>query len=173
MKFDGDVSVTLHLDGSAQTVPAMPVNLLTYQEIVTERFAKTCEEKRDRYNKSLLVKKNGTRSNPVKPFYGEKDPTEQKRIDNSRGGLENYHPQDLYKYSIGTNQGLVDVLRQIHGDIDLENDQVPDRYFFINCSDVQMFNRIIKVIYGYHDVISTNGSVDLSFCFLHILCVTT
>ena len=137
------ISTRLRYDNEGNLVPAMPVNVLLQQKIMLIEFDNVCGEPLA-MSDTALVTQYAVTSNPLKPFVGTSNPALQERLNESLDGLKNFFPAKLLPFNIGSNRGLLHVLRLIHEENDLLTAEGPGRYLVINC-DSNIFNRILKV----------------------------
>lgn len=80
---------------------------------------------------------------PLKPIG--KDEDEKKRLRQSRDGMRNLLPQGLIRENIGSNFGLMRILRAFYEDRQMHIPGECQRYYVLNL-DINIFNRTLKVI---------------------------
>lgn len=143
--YDGPaVSRTLvHVNG--QLLSAMPPLHAPLEEVVirTTQASVRCVPGQPpmRFIDSLVRKFNVCSIPPKICPTSINDPVLRARLDLSRDGLHRTLPWDIWKYNIGSNTGLVDVIRQY---CELTNLVDSDKYH-VWLVDVNIYSRIYKV----------------------------
>ena len=148
IKFEPRDGVTIDIgirrnDDDGEVIPAMPKNIFNTLRACVERFEKTIRGPKQIFRKALCTKL-AVNSNPIKPFVGDTDPDTQAYLDRHEDGLTNFYPDKLMKTNIGSNLGLLKVLRDYCEVRMLHVDNMQTEYHFLNC-DVNIYARTLRV----------------------------
>ena len=126
--------------------PAMPFNLFASDHI--EAVTKDCVSgyRKDRHNFhsksiSVLTKVNTI---PPKPCVKDgKEPHKKSKILSSGKALDTFHPEALLADNIGSNEGLMQILRNMYDDF--KKRPKSERRLQILVMDVNIYKRVVKV----------------------------
>lgn len=132
-----------HVDTVIQGQPGMPQELFARDVTsqVLERTSSICAHRWNYLNVSV-VKEFKVNNVPLKPDADpHRDPELYAKLAMCRDGLTGFHPTNMLDENVGSNRGLLQVLKKIQADYDAENDL---HFRFLTC-DVNIFTRIIKV----------------------------
>ena len=139
--YDGP-PVDTHMSIQGQQ-PGMPQELFARDVTsqVLDRCGKICAH-RWNYLKPSIVREFKVNNVPLKPDADpHRDPELYAKLAMCRDGLTGFHPTNMLDENVGSNRGLLQVLKKIQADYDAENDL---KFRFLTC-DVNIFSRIIKV----------------------------
>jgi hypothetical protein len=136
-------------------VPAMPTRLLQHMPSVMVALQYIKDEGWSYYDKSL-VKKYDVRNIPLK-INTKAYPELATTINSYR--LRNVHPTKLDEINIGSNRGLICILKQLHDEHKMGAQTGSSRYVSLNV-DENIFWRVLKV----HQCVV----VFMLPCFVHI-----
>ena len=67
--------------------------------------------------------------------------------------LHNFYPKGLLPHNIGSNEGLAKVMRVLMQDMGLEPPGAPPTKYTAMLSDINIFDRVIKVTHTPHETI--------------------
>lgn len=137
---DPSLSDRVVLDQNHRVVPAMPNNILLYQEAVYQSLQFFVERGYRQYDNSLVVRYD-VRNIPLK--IDTKRFPDMKRIVDSYG-FDNVRPVDLLDINIGSNRGLIAIIRGLYDDRKMGLEDQCDRYTTLNV-DENIFWRVLKV----------------------------
>jgi len=141
------VSIEVVYDAeSGNVVPAMPSNILDYKNEVnnsiTQYYRSDCS-----FFLESMVYIYSIHSIPltidVKKFPEMKD-----QITSDKNSTKYIHPSNLVKQNIGSNRGLLSILRKFQEDHKMQYDNVCDNYQTLNV-DENIYFRILKVYSCY------------------------
>ena len=107
---------------------------------VVQRIEKEFTAKWKQFDCSL-VQQFRVRNVPLKPSLKRVPDALRQVLMESRDGLKTFHPHEISPHNVGSNRGLLLILKQMS-----EERQLSDRRIRIVCCDCNIFNRIIKVI---------------------------
>lgn len=139
------IDTTLRIDDDGDVFPAMPDDIMSTLPDCARKFERVLRSRHLKYATSLCTIM-GVTSNPIKPHVGEANPEVQDYLDLSSDGLGNFYPDKLLKLNIGSNLGLLRVLREFYENRLLHVDGIETDYHFITC-DVNIYTRTLRVIY--------------------------
>jgi hypothetical protein len=123
-------------------VPAMPASVFCSLGHVLELF-EVSNETGQNYFDSSLVKRYNVNTVPLKPDVSATDPVLQNILNESRDGLKHFYPSHLVKHNIGSNKGLLKILRTYYEHNNMHNG-LCQKYRVLNV-DINIFVRIAKV----------------------------
>ena len=135
------LSNNLHTRGGA-IVPAMPESLSANMGSILLAMQSAMNFQGE-YHDISLVTTMDVQCVPLKPTGG--DVQLQQQLDESRDGLTNLLPHDLITENIGSNIGLMKILRQFHDDRQMHIPGRCRRYYVLNV-DINIYTRTLKVI---------------------------
>ena len=159
---DTQFDTTIAHDVEGNTVPAMPDDLFQYAPTVKAAIHWTVNNSRTYYDQSI-VKRYDVRNVPPK-IDTKRWPTMRSTIDVPHNSTRIVHPVKLLDYNIGSNNGLLDVLKEIYDQFDMGTDDC-ENYVFINV-DENIYWRILKVLlYFAIRMYVLYGRRDISFVF--------
>ena len=134
-----DLSIKRSPNGTVR--PAMPNDLLANRRSVVDGIKQVLRGSRNYYDVSL-VQKYDVRCIPLK--VNTKIHTNVAHIvDHVKNTTQIVHPVELIEHNIGSNQGLVTILRQLYEDRGMDNDTC-DKYHILNV-DENIYWRTLKV----------------------------
>jgi hypothetical protein len=129
-------------DDSGDVVPAMPSNILDYKQQVNTTITQ-CYRSNCSFFLESMVYMYSINSIPltidVKKFPNMKD-----RITSDKNSTKYIHPSNLVKQNIGSNRGLLSILRKFQEDHKMQYDKVCENYQTLNV-DENIYFRILKV----------------------------
>ena len=119
----------------------MPVKLCSKSNRdAVEELIITCENRSWRYFAGSVVKRYNVNRIPLKPEVDSKEEPELATVlDESRDGLRNFYPLDVLPENIGSNRGLLFLLR------DLFSKPLRTGHFSFLSVDCNIFVRMLKV----------------------------
>jgi hypothetical protein len=127
-----------------QIVPAMPDDF-GEQVWALKKLVKTLEEEPMDYLADSMVKKYNVTAIPLKPnVTKQEDPKFHAFLQKSKDGMADFYPDDIIKHNIGSNDGLLKILRMEYDAKKMKNDDLK-RYTVLLC-DINIFQRVLKVI---------------------------
>ena len=94
-----------------------------------------------RYSQSLVRRYNVNSIPPKADLAQDLDPEFHKRLTVSRDGLHRTLPWDLWQHNIGSNTGLIDVIKQYMASTNLETSSK----YHVWLVDLNIYSRIYKV----------------------------
>lgn len=138
---DPGVSDRVVLDQNDRVVPAMPNNILLYQEAVYQALQFFANKGYRQYDNSLVVRYD-VRNIPLK--------IDTKRFPNMKSTVDSYsfdnvRPVDLLDINIGSNRGLIAIIRGLFDERKMGLEDQCQRYTTLNV-DENIFWRVLKVI---------------------------
>lgn len=122
---------------------AMPDDIFTHYSIATVRrsLISSFAERKWFYLRNSLVKRFNVNNIPLKPVLNaESNPRLHAVLAESRDGLGQFHPNAILPQNVGSNRGLLKILKMMSDDRK-NND---DRFHFLT-ADCNIFMRIMKV----------------------------
>lgn len=127
-------------DFNGQVVPAMPDHILENRNDVMSVLQNVIDEGVEYYDNSL-VRQYDVRNIPLK--------VNVKQFPDLRHTLESFtmtdiQPLKLIKVNIGSNEGLIHIMRTIYEDNNMHQDDTCQRYVSINV-DENIYWRMLKV----------------------------
>ena len=134
-----DMSIKYSVDGSI--VPAMPNDPLVGRNTVVKGIRYILESSRNYFDQSL-VKKFDVRCIPLK-INSKLFPNLAYLVDNARNTTQIVHPVKLLEINIGSNHGLLTILRQIYEEEGMHTDTCAN-YKILN-TDENIYWRTMKV----------------------------
>ena len=145
-----DMSVKHH-DGI--DIPAMPDDILQYSSEVTAGIQRVLTSGRNYYDNSY-VKKFDSRNIPPKVDV-KVYPHLLSIINNENNKTTSVYPMELLNINIGSNEGLLRIMRKLYEDYGMDEAGVCNEYKLMNV-DENIYWRIMKVhIYPYLFVLLT------------------
>lgn len=137
------ISDNIKFDVGGSVVPAMPPDLLMCSQQVVQGLTQTLNEGFLYYDRSLVAQYD-VRSIPLK-IDGKRFPEVASTVDHDRNKMSIVFPQKLVGKNIGSNRGLISLIRQYYDDYNMSGeDGSCERYLNINV-DENIFWRILKV----------------------------
>ena len=135
-----NVTDAVNRDDQGNVVPAMPIHILQNRNSVMSVLQNVIDEGVEYYDKSL-VRQYDVRNVPLK--------IDVRRFPAMRATVESYtmndvQPLKLLKVNIGSNDGLLHILREIYVENTMHEDNKCQRYVSIN-ADENIYWRILKV----------------------------
>ena len=141
-----EIDMSIEIDDNGDLVQAMPDDLFSHQARTDEGISGIFDEGPQYYDNSL-VKKYDVASIPltidVKQF-----PEMKNQILSSKNTTQFIHPHKLVKVNIGSNRGLLSLLRSLQEDEKMHRPGMCEKYKCINV-DENIYYRILKVHYFY------------------------
>ena len=138
-----DMSIKYSPNG--QIVPAMPDDLLVGRDTVVEGIRYTLRNCRKYYERSE-VKRYDVRNIPLK-IDTKKFPHLAHIVDHDKNTTKIVHPVKLIELNIGSNHGLISILRQMYEAEGMHN-RTCARYHVLNV-DENIYWRTMKVTIGF------------------------
>lgn len=135
-----DMSVKYNDD---QVITAMPNDMFLYASKVNE-FIISLYDQGDTYLSKSLVHKYGVIDVPL-TIDVNKFPQFRPIMLNDKNNTKKIHPFKLIKQNIGSNRGLLSILRSIHDDHKMDRYRSCSRYIPLNV-DENIYYRILKVV---------------------------
>ena len=137
---DATIDVAVKYDDDHNMIPAMPPHILLNQEVV-QHTLHTVLQMGPRYYDQSLVKRYDVRNVPLK--------VDSKRFPHLADTLNSYNQRrvisdDLLDINIGSNRGLISIVRQVADDLGIIGESGCDNYVILNV-DENIFWRILKV----------------------------
>ena len=133
------VSVKHTLQGTV--LPAMPDDIMVEVDTVKASIRYILGQGMFYYDKSLVKKYNVTNI-PLKPVLPEGDPLAS-RMESGCNNMKNTVPFTMLKENIGSNLGLVTIMRRYYEEREMHNGGCHD-YHCLNV-DENIFWRVVKV----------------------------
>jgi hypothetical protein len=133
--------MTIQLDAHGDIKVAMPDDLFACGDTVKSAIQYTVDTQRHYYDSSL-VKKYDVRNVPPK-INTKVWPNLRNIIEAKHNTTKSVHPIKLIDHNIGSNQGLLAILRGIYEDAKMDSNEC-ERYMFLNV-DENIYWRIMKV----------------------------
>ena len=131
------VKMDLVYDG-AGVQSAMPPTLVgDYEELVAHISSQMSTD--SMYDTALCVEHNVSRVPPKLPDDAWIDQVDIDRMSESVDGLSRFHPMEISKHNIGSNEGLMLVLKELDAML------APGRYAVV-VADINVYMRILKVL---------------------------
>lgn len=124
-------------------VPAMPDNILSTQSDVTAAITYILQNQRQYYDNST-VRQYDVRNIPPK-IDVRNNPNLMDIVEAKHNSTHTVHPVKLLDHNIGSNAGLISVLRQIYEHNNMHIDKC-DKYMLLNV-DENIYWRILKVLF--------------------------
>lgn len=137
---DTKLSDTVVVDSNDCVVPAMPPDILMYQPSVSIALQYFLDKGYRQYDGSLVVQYD-VRNIPLK-IDTKRFPNMQPIVDSY--SFDNVRPVDLLDINIGSNRGLIAVLRGLYEDKKMGSEMDCQRYTTLNV-DENIFWRVLKV----------------------------
>lgn len=135
-------AVNLSLDiGGARGVP---YPLCSDTRVNRLQAAMRCIDGVDKYHMSSICHRYGVNRIPLKPVVPEQeDPVLHHKLQQSQDGMRLFHPHVISDINIGSNEGLLSILKTMAG----EHDALPhaQRRIRILSVDCNIYWRILKV----------------------------
>ena len=135
------LDMAIKLDQRGEVIPAMPNNVLGNQQRVTEGIQYVLSSCRSYYDVSL-VKKYDVRNIPLK-IDTKRYPNMKRVIEHKQNSTQNVHPVRLIDHNIGSNDGLISVVRGFYEAEGMNNDTCT-KYKVLNV-DENIYWRTLKV----------------------------
>jgi hypothetical protein len=139
------ISNLVQHDDEGAVIHAMPNNILDHLVECAGRFNRILFGGKTKLLDSAICTEYKVTSNPIKPYFGEADVAVQAYLDRHDDGLGNLHPDKLLKVNIGSNIGLLTVLRDYCKERMLHVSGMQTKYHILNC-DVNIYTRTLRVI---------------------------
>lgn len=151
-----NLSDRVRYDRHGAVVPAMPENILVCREAVVDGLRSVVAEGHRYYDNSLVARYD-VRTVPLK-IDGKRFPDMNCTVNHARSKMSIVHPQELIGTNIGSNRGLLSVIRKYYDEYNMAGAQGDCvRYLSLNV-DENIFWRVLKVTCPY---------VWLSICHRH------
>ena len=128
-------------DRTGRVAPAMPKDLFTHQDDVIKTVTYMGQHSRDYFNTSF-VRKYAVNNIPPK-LDVRKFPELKENFNYSTYRVRDLKPKELIEENIGSNRGLLSILRKLYDEHKMDNDECK-RYITIN-ADENIYYRILKV----------------------------
>ena len=138
-----NVDVNIRLDPTGEVIPAMPNDLFDYQTVVVGSIAHIHDEGRKYYDKSLVVKYD-VLNVPLK-VDTKLFPAVAAVLNSVKNSTKHINPYKLIKVNIGSNLGLVTILRSFQDDNNMSLHNAVRTYSTIN-TDENIYYRGLKVL---------------------------
>ena len=135
-----DDSVRVDINGDV--VPAMPDNIMEYRDAVKVGVIFTMRKGQFLFTNSLCTTYD-VRTIPPK-IDCRRFPDMRNVVEDGANTLNSVHPVDMMSQNIGSNRGLISVIRSFYERYNMHQERC-DRYLTIN-ADENIFWRILKVI---------------------------
>ena len=156
------ISDNIKFDGAGSVVPAMPPDLLMCSRQVVQGLTRTLNEGFLYYDQSLVAQYD-VRSIPLK-IDGKRFPEVASTVDHARNKMSIVFPQKLVGTNIGSNRGLICLIRQYYDDYNMSGDDGScERYLNINV-DENIFYRILKVSCSHVFLVSHSRLLFVTSC---------
>ena len=126
-----------------EVVTAMPNDMFVYASSVKE-YIISLYDQGDTYLSNSLVHKYGVNDVPLMIDVNE-FPQFGPIMVNDKNNTKKIHPFKLIKQNIGSNRGLLSILRSIHDDHKMDMYRICSRYVPLNV-DENIYYRILKVV---------------------------
>ena len=136
-----DLDDGVRVDGQGDIVPAMPDNLLQYNDAVMNGIRATMRTGQYLYSNSLCEQYD-VRTIPPK-LDCKRFPELCGIVDDGSSTLSSVHPVDMLPQNIGSNRGFISIIRSFYEHYKMDTDDCK-RYLTIN-ADENIFWRILKV----------------------------
>ena len=136
------VNHTVRVDANGAVVPAMPENLFKNRKAVLNGINFMYDEGKEYYGSSM-VKKYDIINVPLK-VDTKKFPALAATLNSSKNSTKHINPYKLIRHNIGSNLGLVTILREFQDDNKMALHGAVQNYFTIN-TDENIFYRGLKV----------------------------
>jgi hypothetical protein len=167
VKFFAAAATTITMDlvlDEEGVVPAMPDSLISSFGRVMSIGSTLMRETHLKYDASLC---NVLQVNciPLKPAAPEGDDRLASILAESRDGVGNLYPEAVLPPNIGSNLGLMSILKGFCDERNVYTVTGPDRYYIISC-DINIYNRILKVKNFVH-CLRHNVVVPMSVTITH------
>lgn len=135
------------VDQNGDVVPAMPNSILACSTQVIQEISSLAVES-VRYYDISLVARYDVRSVPLK-IDGERFADVEGIVNHARSKMAIVHPLKLVGKNIGSNRGLISVIRDYYNDYNMSGENGDcERYLNINV-DENIYWRILKVMYSH------------------------
>jgi hypothetical protein len=140
---DSTVTMELEMDGDGQVVWAMPRRITGYYTHILRMINEIARSSKEILRTSLChrMKVNCV---PLKPIAPPGDARLANLLAQSRDGIGNFYPDRILPHNIGSNVGLMNILKLFCDERDIYAIGGPGRYYMINC-DINIYNRLLKV----------------------------
>ena len=160
-----DVDVSVRRDSNGEVIPAMPSNLFAHQDMMLQGIREIYDEGRTYYNKSL-VKRYDIVNVPLK-VDTKKFPNLANSMNSVKNTTKHINPFKLIKHNIGSNLGLVTIMREYQEDNKMHLNDFVENYSTVN-TDENIFYRGLKVL-GCFCIFSLFVLLTFSacVCFFH------
>jgi hypothetical protein len=126
-----------------ELVWAMPPRLASEQMMVLGKVIIVSKKTKERFDTSLCCEMK-VNCVPLKPKAPPGDVRLAKLLAQSRDGCGNFYPESILAPNIGSNLGLMAILKGFCDERDIYTAAGPGRYYMINC-DINIYNRILRV----------------------------
>ena len=136
------VHTTVRTDAAGYVIPAMPKNLFTHQRVVLAGISHVHDQGKN-YYQSSLVKKYDIINVPLK-VDTKRFPSLAETLNSSKNSTKHINPYKLLRHNIGSNLGLVTILREFHDDNKMGLHGTVQNYTTVN-TDENIFFRGLKV----------------------------
>ena len=137
-----DLDDSVKRDDTGSVVPAMPDDLMVYRHSVTRGLKYLFDQGKNYYDRSLMVEFD-VRNNPPK-IDSKKFPHMKSTVDARRHTMDTVYPEKLVSQNIGSNPGLLHVLRHlVYEKYNMHEDKC-ERYVTLNL-DENIYWRTLKV----------------------------
>ena len=153
-KYAGPVPVNMRcMYFSGYFVPAMPINPWSKVKDVLTMLDMLCTTSGDM---SMLFEGSkmhnwGVSTIPITPSTHNLPVEVQSRLATTPTRLHNFYPKGLLPHNIGSNEGLAKVMRIQMQDMGLEPPGTPPTKYSAMLSDINIFDRVIKVTHTPHE----------------------
>ena len=132
----------VHDDESGDIVPAMPANIMLYKQDVNNTINECYRGDCSRFSESLVYC-YAINSIPL-TIDVKKFPQMKQQITSETNSTKYIHPSNLIQQNIGSNRGLLYILRKFQEDHKMHYQDVCDKYHTLNV-DENIYYRILKV----------------------------
>ena len=136
------VDNTVRQDATGEVIPAMPDNLFIHQAVVATGLTFIYDQGRHYYDKSM-VKKYDIVNVPLK-VDTERFPAVASVVNSAKNSTKHINPFKLMRHNIGSNLGLVTILREFQDDHKMSLHDTCQKYANVN-TDENIFYRGLKV----------------------------
>ena len=146
LKYNGpEVDLHIHRDEDGKFLSAMPMNLVQMSFVLFDIIADV-----DKHSSILgrsMVQRWRVNNIPLRPVLDEKNhPREAARLARGNDKQNILHPGGLLPENIGSNRGLLTILRNFFKEWNCMNGQDPEVYRILTV-DCNIYSRIMKVSY--------------------------
>ena len=137
-----DVDVSVRKDNHGDVIPAMPNDLFDQQDMLIQGIREIYNEGRSYYNKSM-VKRYDIVNVPLK-VDTKRFPNLANAMNSVKNTTKHINPFKLIRHNIGSNLGLVTIMREYQEEQKMHLNGVVEKYSTVN-TDENIFYRGMKV----------------------------